>query len=56
LRKDFLGLGQQTPGLERFPFERPDAPDRIMNPQENLVAERNEENLSPDAGRAGAGR
>ncbi len=56
LRKDFLGMEQQTPGLERFPFEQPDAPDRIMNPDENLDADRNEENLSPDAGRAGAGR
>jgi NADH-quinone oxidoreductase subunit C len=55
LRKDFLGLEQQTPGLQRFPFERKDAPDRIMNPPDNLDAERAAENLRPDSGRAGAG-
>lgn len=32
LRKDFLGLGNLTPGLARFPFEDRDRPDRIMNP------------------------
>ena len=46
LRKDFLGLEQQTPGLQRFPYERADAPDRIMNA----------DNLTPDAGQAEAGR
>jgi NADH-quinone oxidoreductase subunit C len=56
LRKDFLGLEQQTPGLRRFPYEQKDAPDRIMNPAENLDADRAAENLRPDSGRAGAGR
>lgn len=46
LRKDFLGLEQQTPGLKRFPYERADAPDRIMNA----------DNLTPDARQAEAGR
>lgn len=32
LRKDFLGLGDTTPGLARFPFENKAQPDRIINP------------------------
>jgi NADH-quinone oxidoreductase subunit C len=32
LRKDFLGLGDLSPGLARFPFEDRERPDRIMNP------------------------
>jgi NADH:ubiquinone oxidoreductase subunit C len=37
LRKDFLGVpGDQTAGLQRFPFERKDAPDRLVN-EDNLV-------------------
>jgi NADH-quinone oxidoreductase subunit C len=40
LRKDFLNLGQFTPGLGRFPFENKEAPERIMNPPENRVPAR----------------
>ncbi len=37
LRKDFLGMpGAQTAGLQRFPYEQQDAPDRLMN-VDNLV-------------------
>ncbi|MEX2228826.1 MAG: NADH-quinone oxidoreductase subunit C [Dehalococcoidia bacterium] len=32
LRKDFLGLGNLSPGLARFPFEDREHPDRLMNP------------------------
>ena len=38
LRKDFLGLGSLTPGLQRFPNEDRAHPDRMLN-RDNLVSQ-----------------
>ena len=45
LRKDFLGLGQITgkavnPGLQRFPFEDKQSPDRMLNAGNLVTGER----------------
>ncbi len=46
LRKDFMGMGDVTPGLQRFPFENKEAPDRLMN-QGNLVTPDDEHATAP---------
>ena len=46
LRKDFLGLGEVTPGLARFPFENKESPDRLMNVG-NLVRPDESERTAP---------
>ncbi len=43
LRKDFLGIGEGlTSGLQRFPFENKEQPDRLLN-RENIVEQGSQE-------------
>ncbi len=59
LRKDFLGLGQITgkavnPGLQRFPFEDKESPDRMLNAGNIVTGEG--ESPAGNAGGHGAGQ
>ena len=60
LRKDFLGLGQITgkavnPGLDRFPFEDQEAPDRLLNAGNIITGDRAAAAGHAAGGHGGAG-
>jgi hypothetical protein len=43
LRKDFLGIGEGlTSGLQRFPFEDKENPDRLLN-RDNVIPDSSQE-------------
>jgi NADH-quinone oxidoreductase subunit C len=50
LRKDFMALGDVTPGLGRFPFEDPSAPVRPLNRENLVIAEETSEEPSVTRG------